>query len=53
MSEKIDYLVQDSSALIQAIDGNRPAMDAKGFTDARYTALVSAKDDLIQKEAAQ
>ena len=53
MSEKIDYLVQDNAALLEAIDGNRAAMDAKGFTDARYTALVSAKDDLIQKEAAQ
>ena len=53
MTAKIDYLVQDSTALLQAIDGNRAAMDAKGYTETRYTALVNAKDDLIQKEAAQ
>jgi hypothetical protein len=53
MSEKIDYLIQDCDALLKAIDENREAMDAKGFSEARYTALTSANGDLIQKEAAQ
>ena len=53
MSQKIDYQIQDNDALLKAIDGNRDAMTAKGFTDAKYTAFVNACNDLVQKEAAQ
>jgi len=53
MSQKIEYQMQDNDALLKAIDGNRDAMNAKGFTDARYTAFADACNDLVQKEAAQ
>ncbi len=53
MSIIVDYLIQDSDALLKAVDSNRTAMSAKGFTDAKYAALTGAKTDLISKEAAQ
>ncbi len=53
MSKKIDYQIQDNDALLKAIDGNREAMTAKGYTEAKYTAFLNACSDLVQKEAAQ
>jgi len=53
MAKKVDYLVQDSDALLKAITNNRAAMAAKGFDDDRLAIFVSAKEALKQKEAAQ
>lgn len=53
MAVKIDFLIQDFGALILAVDANRTAMDAKGFTEASYTTLTTANENLMQKEAAQ
>lgn len=53
MAVKIDFLLQDFGALILAVDANRTVMDAKGFTEASYTTLTTANENLMQKEAAQ
>ncbi|MCL5028549.1 MAG: hypothetical protein M1480_05960 [Bacteroidetes bacterium] len=53
MAIKIDHQIQDCDFLLKAVDGNRTAMTAKGFTEAKYTSLTSAKMALIMKEAAQ
>lgn len=53
MAAKIDYLGQDSEALQKAVDDNRVVMNTKGFSDANYTALTDAKENLKLKEAAQ
>lgn len=53
MAVKIDYLMQDSEALMKSVDANRTAMNTKGFTEANYTALVDAKENLKMKEVAQ
>lgn len=53
MAAKVDYQLQDSEALLKAVYNNRDAMNAKGFSDASYTAIVDAKENLLLKEAAQ
>ncbi|MFA6599140.1 MAG: hypothetical protein WCS69_15560 [Ignavibacteriaceae bacterium] len=53
MAQKINYLVQDSDALLKAITNHRAAMEEKGFTEERLSTFVSAKDNLKLKEAAQ
>ena len=53
MAQKINYLVQDSDALLKAITNHRAAMEEKGFTEERLSTFVSAKDNLKQKEVAQ
>ena len=53
MAVKIDYLVQDSEALLQVVNANRDAMNAKGFTEASYNSFVEAKENLQVKELAQ
>lgn len=53
MAIKIDYLLQDCEAFIKAIDDNKSAMTAKGFSDSNYTSLIEAKENLKLKEAAQ
>ncbi len=53
MADKIDYLLQDSGALILAVDNNREAMNAKGFKDSTYSALTDARQNLFTKETAQ
>ena len=53
MAAKIDYQIQDCEALILAINSNKSAMTAKGFTEANYTALIDAKENLRMKEVAQ
>ena len=53
MAAIVDYQLQDSEALLKAVNNNREAMNAKGFSDASYTVLVDAKGNLLLKEAAQ
>lgn len=53
MAVKIDFLLQDSEALLQVIDSNRTAMNEKGFSEASYNAFINAKENLRVKELAQ
>ena len=53
MADNIDYLLQDSAALILTVDNNREAMNAKGFKESSYTALTNARQNLSTKETAQ
>ena len=53
MADNINYLLQDSAALILTVDNNREAMNAKGFKESSYTALTNARQNLSTKETAQ
>ena len=53
MTVIIDYLVQDSEALLKAVNNNRAAMQAKGFDESAYQAFKTAKEELTAKETAQ
>jgi hypothetical protein len=53
MSVKIDSLLQDGKLLVEAVDGKREQMAAKGFTDEKYDKLTGAFDDLRVKELEQ
>ncbi|PIP76293.1 MAG: hypothetical protein COW85_14990 [Ignavibacteria bacterium CG22_combo_CG10-13_8_21_14_all_37_15] len=53
MTVIIDYLVQDSEALLKAVNNNRAAMQAKGFDENSYQAFKTAKEELTAKETAQ
>jgi hypothetical protein len=53
MAIKIDNQLQDSDVLKKAIDNNRSAMEAKGFSETNYTGLIDARENLISKEVAQ
>ena len=53
MADNINYLLQDSAALILTVDNNREAMNAKGFKESSYTAITVARQNLSTKETAQ
>ncbi|MGD8777506.1 MAG: hypothetical protein PVH88_00915 [Ignavibacteria bacterium] len=53
MAERINYRLQDSEALLVAVDSNREAMTAKGFTEESYNKFTEAKENLRLKELAQ
>ncbi|MDP3147803.1 MAG: hypothetical protein Q8N83_01620 [Ignavibacteria bacterium] len=53
MASTIDYLLQDSGAMLLAVSTNRPKLTEKGFTEEAYTALVGAHDELKATELAQ
>jgi len=53
MAVKVDYLAQDSDALLVAVNNQRSAMDARGFSDEVYTGFIDAKENLRVKEIAQ
>ncbi|MGD8779770.1 MAG: hypothetical protein PVH88_12515 [Ignavibacteria bacterium] len=53
MPEIINYRLQDSEALLVAVDSNREAMTAKGFTEESYNEFTEAKENLRLKELAQ
>ena len=53
MAVKVNYVAQDSDALLLAINNHRSAMDAKRFSNAVYTNFISAKENLRVKEVAQ
>lgn len=53
MAVKVDFLAQDSDALLLAVNNHRSAMDAKGFSTPVYTGFIDAKENLRAKEVAQ
>ncbi len=53
MAVKVDYVAQDSDALLVAIKNHRSAMDEKRFSNVVYTNFLSAKENLRVKEVAQ
>lgn len=53
MAVKVNYVAQDSDALLLAINNHRSAMDAKRFSNVIYTNFLSAKENLRVKEVAQ
>lgn len=53
MAQKVNYIVQDSDALLMAINHHRSAMNEKRFSAATYTAFTNAQENLRAKEVAQ